>query len=157
MVAGRPDRPCRHRRCLRAAFPGRCSCRPVRPPRGLAPACGACGEVRGDACVCRNPAALLGDAAETMPKPAARTRAKPSARTSARSAPAAPGVLPDAELHRIVKHGGVMAEGGVSTDQIQPASLDLRLGKVAYRLRASFLPGKQVVADRLDDSLVMHT
>ena len=26
-------------------------------------------------------------------------------------------------------------------DQIQPASIDLRLGEVAYRVRASFLPG----------------
>ena len=38
--------------------------------------------------------------------------------------------------------------------QINPVNAavghDLRLGKVAYRLRASFLPGKQVVADRLD-------
>ena len=61
------------------------------------------------------------------------------------------------ELKQIVKSGAVYAEGGIKADQIQPASLDLRLGKIAYRLRASFLPGKQVVADRLDDSLVMHT
>jgi dCTP deaminase len=67
------------------------------------------------------------------------------------------GVLPDSELKQIVKAGAVFAEGGIKPDQIQPASLDLRLGKVAYRLRASFLPGSQVVADRLDDSLVMHT
>ncbi|MBP9234584.1 MAG: 2'-deoxycytidine 5'-triphosphate deaminase, partial [Hyphomonadaceae bacterium] len=67
------------------------------------------------------------------------------------------GVLPDAELKDIVKSGAVFAEGGIKPDQIQPASLDLRLGKVAFRLRASFLPGKHVVADRLDDSLVMHT
>jgi dCTP deaminase len=42
-------------------------------------------------------------------------------------------------------------------DQIQPASLDLRLGRTAYRLRASFLPGEGArVIDRLDDQLVMH-
>ena len=42
-------------------------------------------------------------------------------------------------------------------DQIQPASLDLRLGEIAYRLRASFLPGAGAkVRDRLDDELVMH-
>ena len=36
--------------------------------------------------------------------------------------------------------------------QIQPASIDLRLGSVAYRVRASFLPGKDKrVADRLED------
>src|SRR4051812_24937991 len=41
-------------------------------------------------------------------------------------------------------------------DQIQPASLDLRLGDIAYRVRASFLPGKEAsVQDRLKD-LAMH-
>lgn len=69
----------------------------------------------------------------------------------------APGVLPDRELHLLVKSGAITADDGVAADQIQPASLDLRLGKIAFRLRASFLPGKSVVADRLDDSLVMHT
>src|SRR5689334_14847099 len=40
--------------------------------------------------------------------------------------------------------------------QIQPASLDLRLGEVAYRVRASFLPGPEtVVADRLKP-LTLH-
>ncbi|RYG28628.1 MAG: 2'-deoxycytidine 5'-triphosphate deaminase, partial [Burkholderiales bacterium] len=67
------------------------------------------------------------------------------------------GVLPDSELKKVVASGAIYAEGGIKPDQIQPASLDLRLGNVAYRLRASFLPGKQIVADRLDDSLVMHT
>ena len=70
---------------------------------------------------------------------------------------ATPGVLPDRELKDVVASGAIWSEGGLLPDQIQPASLDLRLGRVAYRLRASFLPGKQVVADRLDDSLVMHT
>src|SRR6202451_2524409 len=40
--------------------------------------------------------------------------------------------------------------------QIQPASLDLRLGDVAYRVRASFLPGPHAtVAERIDD-LKLH-
>ena len=73
-----------------------------------------------------------------------------------RKAPAM-GVLPDRELTEIVKAGYITAEGGILEDQVQPASLNLRLGKVAYRLRASFLPGRQLVADRLDESLVMHT
>ena len=35
-------------------------------------------------------------------------------------------------------------------DQVQPASLDLRLGSVAYRVRASFLAGQgRTVADRI--------
>ena len=40
-------------------------------------------------------------------------------------------------------------------DQIQPASLDLRLGEVAYRVRASFLPGRTTVAQRIDE-LKLH-
>ena len=41
-------------------------------------------------------------------------------------------------------------------DQIQPASLDLRLGEIAYRVRASFLPGPgATVAERIDD-LKLH-
>src|SRR5262249_20169373 len=41
-------------------------------------------------------------------------------------------------------------------DQVQPASLDLRLGDVAYRVRASFLPGpRTTVAERIDD-LKLH-
>ena len=46
------------------------------------------------------------------------------------------GVLPDRELKEVVQSGAISAEGGVLSDQLQPASLDLRLGKVAYRLRA---------------------
>jgi dCTP deaminase len=42
-------------------------------------------------------------------------------------------------------------------DQIQPASLDLRLGDVAHRVRASFLPGPdRTVKERLDQ-LILHT
>src|SRR5271167_3678808 len=40
--------------------------------------------------------------------------------------------------------------------QIQPASLDLRLGDIAYRVRASFLPGPgATVAQRIDE-LKLH-
>jgi len=67
------------------------------------------------------------------------------------------GVLPDRELKALVADGVISAEQGVVADQIQPASLDLRLGDVAYRLRSSFLPGASTVAERLDDSLLMHT
>lgn len=67
------------------------------------------------------------------------------------------GVLPDSELRLLIASGAITAENGLIDDQVQPASLDLRLGKFAHRLRASFLPGAHAIADRLDDSLVMHT
>jgi dCTP deaminase len=68
------------------------------------------------------------------------------------------GVLSDRELKRAIQQGWIGADAPFLDDQIQPASLDLRLGETAYRLRASFLPGAGArVRDRLDDELVMHT
>lgn len=67
------------------------------------------------------------------------------------------GVLPDRELAQVLAHGGLSSTAPLDPDQIQPASVDLRLGAVAYRLRASFLPGAGVtVAARLQEPLVMH-
>jgi dCTP deaminase len=64
----------------------------------------------------------------------------------------AKGVLPDAELRVLIDTGAISAETPVTADQVQPASLDLRLGAVAYRLRASFLSGHHAtVAERLPD------
>lgn len=66
------------------------------------------------------------------------------------------GVLPDSGIRDLVRSGAITADPGITSEQIQPASLDLRLGTVAYRLRASFLAGRgRRVADRLDD-LQMH-
>lgn len=68
-----------------------------------------------------------------------------------------PGVLPDTDLAGALAAGAVSADRPFADDQIQPASLDLRLGARAYRLRASFLPGAGVsVRSRLDADLVMH-
>ena len=67
------------------------------------------------------------------------------------------GVLPDAEIRRAIERGFILPGLPLHPEQIQPASLDLRLGDVAYRLRASFLPGAATVAARLDAELVMHT
>ena len=65
-----------------------------------------------------------------------------------------PGVLPAQAIRALVADGVIT--GGVEADQIQPASLDLRLGDVAYRVRASFLAGAgRTVADRLAE-FTMH-
>ena len=51
---------------------------------------------------------------------------------------------------------GFVPRATFAPDQIQPASLDLRLGKVAYRVRASFLPGpRTTVAERIAE-LKLH-
>lgn len=70
---------------------------------------------------------------------------------------AAHGVLPDSEIKRSIERGFIVPGEPVHPEQIQPASFDLRLGPVAHRLRASFLPGSAKVAERLDEELVMHT
>lgn len=79
------------------------------------------------------------------------------------------GILPAQDLVRMIADGHVHArssdepmldrafEPAIEAGQIQPASLDLRLGNIAYRLRASFLPGEgRTVVDCLDKHLVMH-
>lgn len=62
----------------------------------------------------------------------------------------AKGVLPSQVLRALITDGAISASLPITDAQIQPASLDLRLGSVAYRVRASFLTGQgRRVADRL--------
>jgi dCTP deaminase len=71
-------------------------------------------------------------------------------------APDQKGILPDRMIAALAKAGAIIAEQPFVPDQIQPASLDLRLGAVAYRVRASFLPGPgATVAHRIDE-LKLH-
>ncbi|HEU5321741.1 MAG TPA: 2'-deoxycytidine 5'-triphosphate deaminase [Methylomirabilota bacterium] len=65
------------------------------------------------------------------------------------TAAALPGVLPDHELRAAVDAGWISAAAPLRDEQFQPASLDLRLGPVAYQLRASFLPFRETVQSRL--------
>jgi dCTP deaminase len=60
------------------------------------------------------------------------------------------GVLPSQTLRTLISRGEISGAPAITEAQIQPASLDLRLGSVAYRVRASFLAGHgRKVADRL--------
>jgi dCTP deaminase len=60
------------------------------------------------------------------------------------------GVLSDTDLRAMIAAGQIAAASPVTDAQIQPASIDLRLGPMAYRVRASFLAGKDArVADRI--------
>jgi dCTP deaminase len=65
------------------------------------------------------------------------------------------GVLPNQYLDAAIAEG-VIAAGGftIPKENVQPASLDLRLGEVAYRIRCSFLPGSDTVERRVKDFIV---
>ena len=51
------------------------------------------------------------------------------------------GILPVQQIRACIDAGQIRAKPGIDDAQLQPASLDLRLGGKAWRLRASFLPG----------------
>lgn len=66
------------------------------------------------------------------------------------------GILPAQDIEALVAIGAVATGRPLDPDQVQPASLDLRAGPVAIRIRASFLPGRETtVRDRLA-KLTLH-
>ena len=66
------------------------------------------------------------------------------------------GVLPSQTIRAMIGSGAIRAAVAPDPAQVQPASLDLRLGPRAYRVRASFLAGEgRSVAARLPD-FAMH-
>jgi dCTP deaminase len=66
------------------------------------------------------------------------------------------GILSSRQIGDLGRAGAIRCERAFDADQIQPASLDLRLGSIAYRVRASFLPGRgQTVADKVA-GLTLH-
>ena len=67
-----------------------------------------------------------------------------------------PGVLPSQMLKTMIARGEISAGTPIQPAQLQPASLDLRLGDTAWRVRASFLTGQgRSVAARLPE-FAMH-
>ena len=60
------------------------------------------------------------------------------------------GILAFQQINHMVREREIVTVHDLAPDQVQPASLDLRLGAVAYRVRASFLPGPNAtVMDRI--------
>jgi dCTP deaminase len=66
------------------------------------------------------------------------------------------GILPDRMIASLAASGAIISSREFAPDQIQPASLDLRLGNVAYRVRASFLPGPHGTVGRRIADLKLH-
>jgi dCTP deaminase len=61
-----------------------------------------------------------------------------------------PGVLPRQAIKAAIRRGWVSSAAPIEDKHIQPASLDLTLGRRAYRLRSSFLPGRRSVVEQLE-------
>jgi dCTP deaminase len=56
--------------------------------------------------------------------------------------PSGEGILPSQEIRDFIENGIISSTTDITDDQVQPSSIDLRLSREAYRVRASFLPGK---------------
>ena len=66
------------------------------------------------------------------------------------------GILPYQDIVKLVSGGRINAVSAIDDAQIQPASLDLRLGTTAWRVRASFLPGKDTPVAAKIERMMMH-
>jgi len=65
------------------------------------------------------------------------------------------GVLPSQYLEQAIAERVIHADRfTIPVDNVQPASLDLRLGEVAYRIRCSFLPDRQTVDQRVKEYVI---
>jgi dCTP deaminase len=65
-------------------------------------------------------------------------------------------LLPYQQIRALIRDNEIWSEVDVLPGQVQPASLDLRLGAVAYRVRASFLPGPGTPVARRIAELKLH-
>ena len=66
------------------------------------------------------------------------------------------GVLPSQSIQKLIDNNIIFSNEKITSDLIQPASLDLRLGFKGWRVPASFLPGKSFsVEDKLKE-FAMH-
>ncbi len=69
------------------------------------------------------------------------------------------GILPVQAIRQLIEERAVTLAEPPAANQLQPASLDLRLKDMAYRVRASFLPGPgATIASKLGDrDITLHT
>ena len=66
------------------------------------------------------------------------------------------GILPDRDIAALFSLGALTSARPLDADQIQPASLDLRLGEKAWRVRASFMPGRNATVEDKLARLKLH-
>ncbi len=69
-----------------------------------------------------------------------------------RTEPRKTGILPSQEIHELIRNRKIISPAPIDDSQVQPASIDLRLGTVAYRVQASFLPSRTApVKTKIED------
>ncbi|HVA12565.1 MAG TPA: 2'-deoxycytidine 5'-triphosphate deaminase [Stellaceae bacterium] len=82
-----------------------------------------------------------------MAETAARSLFPDDAKNAART-----GILPFQAINAMLREHEIWSKTEILADQVQPASIDLRLGPIAYRVRASFLPGpNSTVLDKIQE------
>jgi dCTP deaminase len=87
----------------------------------------------------------------------AKAMAKRSTSVEGTGFPISPGILPAQAIRAMIEAAQIALSEPLLANQLQPASLDLRLGPIVYRVRASFLPGVGAsVSDKLDE-FALHT
>src|SRR6266542_4058307 len=67
------------------------------------------------------------------------------------------GVLASQDLRAAEETGWIVSREPLEDRQFQPASVDLRLGRVAHQLRASFLPFRRTITERLHGTQIDFT
>lgn len=67
------------------------------------------------------------------------------------------GVFSDSQIEDLIAAGAITASNAIPPEIIQPASLDLRLGEIGYRLPASILPGRNNKVADIISAMSMHS
>ena len=66
------------------------------------------------------------------------------------------GILPDTIIETLISRKKILSVDRIIDKQIQPSSLDLRLGRKAYRIRASFIPKNDKTVLQCAEDLIDH-
>src|SRR6266699_723794 len=65
------------------------------------------------------------------------------------------GVLPSQVIRAFIDTGKILSPSFPIADrQLQPASLDLRLGRKAYQVKASFIPGQSMISKKIEELFI---
>ena len=64
------------------------------------------------------------------------------------------GVLPSQVIRAFIDAGKILSPSTISDKQLQPASLDLRLGRKAYQVKASFIPGRSMISKKIEELFI---